>query len=87
MKIKVYESNSKKPYANTKVQLQVKGKDSGFLSFMTDEYGEFYFDDKYQGQQIALLQNGIPGQWFAAKDGLTFYFSFQTENEKEDFYK
>lgn len=87
MKIKVYESASKKPFANSKIQIQVKGRDSGFLSFMTNEFGEFNFDEKYQGQQIALLKNGIPGQWYAAKDGLTFYYTMQTEIEKESSYK
>ena len=85
MKIKIYESNTNQPYTNKQVQIQVKGKDAGFYTYITDQYGEFYFDDKFNGQQVALLNGILPGQWLAAKDGLTLFLSKQAE--KEEFYK
>lgn len=73
MKIQVIELNSKRPLANTKIQLQVKGKDSGFLSLTTDGSGTLTLDDKYSGQQITATNSssasGQPGQWIPANEG------------------
>ena len=40
MKIQVIEGTTKKPLTNTKIQIQVKGKDSGFLTLTTDTTGK-----------------------------------------------
>ncbi|TAK77788.1 MAG: hypothetical protein EPO11_02175 [Gammaproteobacteria bacterium] len=71
MKIKAIEVSSKKPLSNMKIQLQVKGKESGYLSITTDQRGEFYLDDKYKGQQIAAMTGGSTGSWMTASDGGT----------------
>lgn len=79
MKIQVIESNSKRPLANTKIPLQVRGKDSGYLSYTTDGNGNFELDSKYDGQQIAYyLQGGPQGQWIAAKDGAKLFVTLTT---------
>lgn len=70
MKIQVVNRSTKKPVVNTKIQLQVKGRDSGYLSYTTDANGYFQLDDKYSGQQIAyFLQGSTPSQWVSASDG------------------
>ncbi len=69
MKIQAIDTNSKKPLANQKFQLQVRGKDSGFLTLTTDASGYFTLDDKYKNQQIAFTDGGTPGQWINATDG------------------
>ncbi len=72
MKILAIDSTTKKPLINTKLQLQVKGKDSGYLSLMTDATGTLQLDDKYKGQQIAyFLQGGstTATDWITATDG------------------
>lgn len=71
MKIQVVELSSKKPITNTKIQLQVKGKDSGYLSFTTDSSGFFELEDQYRGQQIAYYLRGTePAHWVTASDGV-----------------
>ena len=82
MKIQVIESSSKRPLANTKVQLQVKGKDSGFLSLTTDGTGFITLDEKYNGQQITATSgasaNASPsqqGQWMTASEGARLVIS------------
>lgn len=69
MKIQAIDSSTNKPLASTKVQLQIKGKDSGFLTLSTDASGYFQLDDKYKGQQIALSYNGKVGTPINATDG------------------
>ena len=71
MKMKALDSNTKKPLANMKIQLQIKGKDSGFLSLTTDQNGEFKLDEKYKGQQLTGSINGIQSQWLTVNDGAT----------------
>lgn len=71
MKIQTIDTTTKKPVANTKLQLQVKGKDSGYVTTTTDATGMITLDDKYSGQQIAVMSNGKPGQWTTAKDNTT----------------
>jgi hypothetical protein len=66
MKIKIIDSNSKKPVINNKIQLQVKGKDSGFLSLTTDATGFVTLDEKYNGQQLSAPQGGAQGPWVTA---------------------
>ena len=73
MKIKVLDAATKKPLSNLKIQLQIKGKDSGFLSLTTDQFGEFKIDEKYKGQQLSGSINGIQSQWLTANDGLTLH--------------
>lgn len=69
MKIQVINPKiGNKPIANQKLQLQVKGKDGGYLSVTTDGEGFFKLDDKYNGQQIACTQGGQP-QWITAAEG------------------
>lgn len=66
MKIKVIDSNTKKPLINTKIQLQVKGTDSGFLTVTTDMTGMAQIDQKYEGQQITSPMGGGQGPWVTA---------------------
>jgi hypothetical protein len=75
MKIQVIEANSNRPLANTKIQLQVKGKDAGFLSLTSDATGHITLDEKLSGQQICATNSVAAGsdtskaQWIAAADG------------------
>jgi hypothetical protein len=70
MKIQIVDANTKKPLMNTKIQLQVKGKDSGFLTLTTDATGHLQLDEKYQGQQIMSPTAGSQGPWVAAAEGV-----------------
>lgn len=69
MKIQVLDSETSRPLANTKIQLQVKGQSSGLLTFTTDAKGFFDLDDKFKGQQIAFTSKGSTGQFITATDG------------------
>lgn len=69
MKIKVIDSNTKKPVINTKIQLQVKGKDSGYLTLTTDAAGTLQLDDKYNGQQLLSTTGGTQGPAITATEG------------------
>lgn len=74
MKIKAIHSQTKKPVVNTKIQLQVRGKDSGFVSCITDSTGCFQLDDKYRDQQICCA--GTPGaEWVKAVEGVTVNYT------------
>jgi hypothetical protein len=86
MKIQILDQTSKKPLANTRLQLQVRGKDSGYLTTMTDANGYATLDDKLAGQQIAMatMAQGLggqglngeqagQGQWIQANDGAKLY--------------
>lgn len=68
MKIKIIDSGSKKPVINTKVALQVKGENSGFLTLTTDANGMIQLDDKYHNHQISSPVGGGQGQWVTAAD-------------------
>lgn len=68
MKIKMIDASTKKPLINTKVQLQVKGKDSGFLTLTTDNTGAISLEDKYEGQQITSPAPGGQTIWVTACD-------------------
>jgi|GEM_PF-2167297 hypothetical protein len=70
MKIRTLSTNSNKPLVKTQIQLQIKGKDSGYLTVTTDQNGEFALDQKYTGQQLASLTGG-QGAWTAIADGAT----------------
>lgn len=70
MKIKVINLQ-KQPLANTKIQLQVKGKDGGYLSVTSDANGLITLDDKFAGQQITSTMGGGQPQWIAASEGNT----------------
>jgi hypothetical protein len=87
MRMLIVDASTKKPAMNAKVQLQIKGKDSGFLTLSTDTSGGVHLDDKYNGQQVTLTFNGIPGQWTTAKEGQTMLLSKQTEKTKETHHK
>lgn len=69
MRIQVIETTTNRPLANTKVQIQVKGPDSGFLTLTTDANGHVTLDGKYNGQQIAAANGGAQGQWITANEG------------------
>ena len=68
MKIKAISTSTKKPLSKTQIQLQVRGKDSGYLSVTTDQNGEFTLDGKYSGQQISSMTGG-QGAWLTATEG------------------
>lgn len=68
MKIKMIDASTKKPLINAKIQLQVKGKDSGFLTMTTDNTGAITLDDKYDGQQITSPTSGGQTIWVTATD-------------------
>jgi len=82
MKITVIDAATKRPLAATKIQLQVRGKESGFLTLSTDQSGIITLDDKYKGYQISALFNGTQGAWVAATDGATLSFSKSKMDEK-----
>ena len=71
MKITILAATTKKPLANTQIQLQVRGKDSGFLSMKTDASGQIVLDEKYADQQITSTLGGTQGAWVKATDGAT----------------
>ena len=71
MKITILTASTKKPLASTQIQLQVRGKDSGFLSIKTDASGSITLDEKYAGQQITSTLGGTQGPWITAADGAT----------------
>ena len=89
MKILVVDTTTKKPLGNTKLQLQIKGKESGFITVPTDQGGFLQIDDKYRGHQVCALFNGIKGAWVAANEGATLSLSTKvaahgsTEKNKE----
>lgn len=71
MKIQVLEASTNRPLANTKIQLQVKGKDSGFISLTSDASGHITLDEKISGQQVAVTTGLAAGdvKWTTATDG------------------
>lgn len=77
MKIKTIDASTKKPTKNLRIQLQVKGKDSGFLTMTSDMEGFIMLDEKYKGQQIASASTGGQPSWIAATDGATLTVSTQ----------
>ena len=79
MKIKIVDSNTKQPVTNRKIPLQIKGKDSGFLSLMTDQAGCIQLDDKYTGQQISSPAGGGQATWISATNGATLYIATKTK--------
>ena len=88
MKIQVFDQNSKKPLANTKFQLQVRGKDSGYVSTTTDASGYFQLDEKYQGQQISTTTTGGgQNQWVSATDGAKLYTTAGSTQKQPTTYK
>lgn len=77
MKIKTIDVTTKKPTKNLRIQLQVKGKDSGYLTLTSDMEGFVMLDEKYKGQQIAVSTTGGQPAWIAATDGATLMVSAQ----------
>lgn len=76
MKLQCMYNNTKKPAANYKFQVQVKGQNSGYLTLTTDANGYFYLDDKYQGQEIAYLDHGsVSGSYMKAEEGAKLYIT------------
>jgi hypothetical protein len=73
MKIQILDQATKKPLTNTKVQLQVRGKDSGYLTITTDAAGYATLEDKLNGQQLAVTKDGTAGTWTAATEGAKLY--------------
>ena len=66
MKLKIIDSNTKKSVKNSKIQLQIKGKDSGFLTFTTDMTGMVELAEKYNGQQVSSPMSNGQGPWITA---------------------
>lgn len=84
MKIQCLDSNTKRPLGNFTLQVQVKGKDSGYLTFTTDAKGFFELDNKYKGQQLAYLNQGmVAGPWVNANEGVMFYINGKTVTNKD----
>jgi len=82
MKIKTIDASTKKPAKNLRIQLQVKGKDSGYLTLTSDMDGNIILDEKYKGQQIAVTATGGQPTWTAATDGATLTVSSATHAGK-----
>ena len=78
MKIKTVDATTKKPTKNLRIQLQVKGKDSGYLTLTSDMEGFVVLDEKYKGQQIAVATTGGQPSWIAATDGATLVVTATT---------
>lgn len=72
MKIKTIDSSTKQPTKNQRIQLQIKGKDSGYLTVTTDAQGYFTIDEKYKGQQFAIAGTT---NYIGAADGATLYYT------------
>lgn len=80
MKIKIIDSSTKKPVINSKVQLQVKGKDSGFLTLLTNMTGVVEIDQKYEGQQISSPMSGDQGPWVTACESAVLLLPSKMKN-------
>lgn len=86
MKIQILDQNTKKPFANGKLQLQVRGKDSGYLTTTTDANGFCIVDDKLKGQQISIAntsgqnEKSAQGQWIQANEDVKLYITATTAN-------
>ncbi|OGT42283.1 MAG: hypothetical protein A3F42_04655 [Gammaproteobacteria bacterium RIFCSPHIGHO2_12_FULL_37_34] len=78
MKITVVDTATKRPLVNAKLQLQIRGKESGFVTLTTDQSGIIQLDDKYRGHQICALFNGAQGAWVAANEGTTLSLTAKT---------
>ncbi|OGT38450.1 MAG: hypothetical protein A3F11_09995 [Gammaproteobacteria bacterium RIFCSPHIGHO2_12_FULL_37_14] len=78
MKIMVIDATTKRPLVNTKLQLQIRGKESGFVTVTTDQSGAVQLDDKYRGHQVCALFNGTQGAWVAANEGTTLSLTAKT---------
>lgn len=85
MKIQVFDQSTKKPLMNYKLQLQVRGKDSGYISAVTDANGWTKLEDKYKDQQIAQSVQGAQAQFLKAYDGMKLYInnSLSTTGNKQ----
>jgi hypothetical protein len=79
MRLLAFDSSTKAPLQNMRLQFQIKGKESGIITLTTDGSGALTLDDKYNGHQIAVLVNGAPGQWIAATNGAKLYVSTSKE--------
>ncbi len=66
MKLIIIDSNTKKPVINSKIQLQIKGKDSGFITLTTDMTGKVELEEKYNGQQVSSPMSNGQGPWVTA---------------------
>lgn len=80
------ELSTKKLLTNKKIQLQIQGKDSGFLTVTTDSKGEFTLDDKLKGQKIMVSLDGMLGAIVTATDGATLNIDMEVptmEKNKE----
>lgn len=81
MKITALDMTNK-PLVNTKLQLQIKGSQGGFLTLTTGSKGEIILDDKYKGQQLLAIFDGIQSSMITANDGGTLRIETKTK-EKE----
>lgn len=71
MKIKVIEIGTNRAVTNRPIQLQIKGKDSGFLSLTTGPDGCVTLDEKLKGQLITVTTGGTQAKWVTATEGAT----------------
>ncbi len=69
MKVKIIDAATKKPILDSKVQLQIKGKDAGFITLATDMTGAIELDEKYAGQQISSPLGAGQGPWVTITEG------------------
>lgn len=84
MKITVIDTTTKRPLANSKLQLQIRGKESGFITLTTDSQGLIQLEDKYKGHQISALFNGAQGAWVAANEGTTLSLTTQAGSKEKN---
>lgn len=81
MKIQVVDQHTNKPLASAKVQVQIKGSQSGNLTLNTDANGFLQLDDKFKGQQIASTINGRSGSFVTASEGSKLKVETKTEEK------
>jgi len=54
MNIQLFDTKSNKPIANTKIQIQIKGKENGLLWVNNNYNGSFELEKKYADHQISV---------------------------------
>lgn len=80
MKLKIIEAKSKKPILNSKIQLQIKGKDSGSVIVTTDAAGYISLDEKYKGQQVSSPFGTSIAPWVTACEGAVILLPTKSTN-------
>ncbi len=70
MKIKVVDAATKRAITGKEIQIQIQGKDSGFLTLTTGTDGTITLENNLQGQKIAVTGTGQLA-WVTATEGAT----------------